>query len=254
MHSPDGRPLALIQVTGGTIRIQTELGGSWYGIQSILPDTWNYFEVPFYVHASTGWTGVYRGGSQSLETTALTGNTKGFSTIGTLSRVTFGGINVQWRLADVYVIDSSLLADKWNSVRVSAYLPNAAGDSATLNSQNGGTNYTNVDDATFDGADYVYGQTGRDVYKFPSLGFTPATGGMRSVWLRQTALVTDATPRVLEAATYNEDSGLYQVSSNSASPELNWQSFDFPFDTDPESGDPWSATIYGKTHFGPKVT
>lgn len=250
--SSDGRLACALYVNlGNTLAIGMDGGVVWYGATALLPNVWYYFEGVVKRHASAGSVAGYLNGRTLPDGPAATGNTKPYSNTIPLMWLTGRDSGYTW-IADHYVTDSSTAGEKWNSTRVSGYVVNGAGQYSQLSSQNGGANYTNVDEATLSTTDYVYGTPGnKDTYSKPALGFSAST--IRSVCVRMPMRVLDATDAQVALTTYNTATTNNNDHPTPVSPALDYTTACYILDQDPDTDAAWTQEGYEDTEVGPKV-
>jgi hypothetical protein len=239
------------------IKVIDDSGHSWYGESLLLPNTWYYLEMLVKrQNIDGGSMGVYLNGSTTPDGPLYEGDTM-FYTTSSMSQVQFQGMGgLNWWLADVYVLNS--ISSKWGDTKVTARIPDGAGTYSGLSVTAGSTyNYQAVDDGTTDdGISYVYGQSGKDTYTFPALGYTALN--IRAASIRHTARVLDATPRTLTTtvrsgvdatplAPADNDHGTLRSLSQ------NWVVYPFVFENNPRDSNPWTQTDLEAAEFGPKV-
>ena len=199
-ESPNGTANVTTIVNGTSNKIEVRRGNSGQtllatGTTVFNTTTWYYIEGHFTINDSTGVVEIkINGVSETL--TFVTGNstnqdTRNDAAAGgdTCSRMSFGG-DSNIRFDDCYVNDTTGSQNTGYSgdIRISAYIPNAAGDTTglTRGGSDSGSNFGQVDERPpNDATDYVFGTdtTSLDLYNIPN---TSGVSDVQAVtlWLR----------------------------------------------------------------------
>lgn len=191
---------------------------------------WNYLEVEFVRHASSGSANVYING-------ALVASVSGVNTgVAAIGIVAFRNIsNTRGNLDDIYITDE---ATKLGECRVDTLVPSADTAQKDFAASSGSDNYAMVDELPVDG-DTTYvsadAQTDADLYEIDGLSDSPAT--IYAVQVRAFARKTDTGLRTLRTKLVSDSTtanGVANALSESYQPVIS------TYELDPDTEAPWT--------------
>jgi len=210
-------------------------------------NAWHYVESRITIDNATGIWQLKVDGTQVLNLAAQ--DTRN-GAAATANQMSFAG-DASSYLDDIYVNDTTGAQNNAFSgdIRISAYIPNAAGDVTGLTATSG-SNYATVDERPpNDATDYVYdsGTSNYDLYNIPD------TSGITSVqaatlWLRaqkSDAGAKNIAHKIKSAAT--EDTGADIALSTS------WTYYGKVYDVDPTDSNAWTASKINALQIGAKA-
>jgi hypothetical protein len=217
------------------------------GSKVLTVDTWYYIECHWVIDDSTGSVEVKIDGVVDSSATGV--DTKGSTTYSTVESISTaeGGY-----YDDIYVNDTSGSQNTGYSgdVRISAYIPNADGDSSGLSLSTGTSHYAVVDERPpNDATDYAYDSVVNDY----DLLHIPNTSGISTVqavtlWLR--AQKSDAGTASI---AHMLKSGSTENTGSDVALSTSWTYYGSVYNVDPTDSAAWTASKLDALQIGAKV-
>lgn len=223
------------------------------GTAQLVITSWAYIEVHVVIHDSTGSFEVKVNGVVDQTLTSV--DTRNDTGVGTCDRLWFLGDNNQY-MDDLYVNSTTGSQNTGYSgdIRVSAYIPNAAGDNTglTRGGSDSGNNYGQVDERPpNDATDYVFG-TGTSVYDLYNIPNTSSVATVQAVTLWMRAQKSDAgakniAPVIKSGGTPTETIGSDQALSTS------WTYYKELYNNEPVDNVAWTPSKVDSLQIGAKA-
>lgn len=221
------------------------------GTATLVTSRWYYIEYHITVNAATGVFQVKIDNTTDIDLSAQ--NTKNDGASSTIDRIYLGsdGFAFQKYFDDIYVNDTTGTQNTGYSgdIRISAYIPNAAGD-VTGFTPTAGANYTNVDERPPNDATDIVAGTGTTLYDLYNIPNTSSVATVQAVTLWLRAQKSDAgtksvAPMIKSGATENQGSD--QTLSTT------WAYYRKNYNVDPTDSAAWTALKVDSLQIGAKA-
>lgn len=212
-------------------------------------DTWQYFEMKVYCHATAGTVEFKINGTTVL---SLTSQNTDPASSGYIDGMILGGIDSDVSYDDFYLLDTSGSTNNnfLGDVKVITLLPTANGAYSQMTPSTG-TNYENVDDPDLDTTTYNTADALNEVDTFSVTTPTamPDIYGLQvcSIWQNP-----DAGTRKIKNMVYKSTTAY--LSTNELILSYSWKCLCTLWETDPVDSMQWNKGKIDAAQFGVKLT
>jgi len=250
--SPNGTVNIRLQTTAGAKLSVYRGTGSLLGTgtATLSGATWVYIEGHILINDTTGTVETKVNGVQDLSLTAQDTRNDAGANGDKCDRFEVGGTSAAI-FDDIYMNDTTGAQNTAYSgdLRVSAYIPNAAGASSGM-TPTAGANYTNVDERPPNDATDIVAATGTTLYDLYALPDTSGIAAVQSVTLWLRAQKSDAGAKniahmIKSGATENQGSDIALSTS--------WTYYRKNYNNDPTDSTAWSAIKVDGLQIGAKA-
>jgi hypothetical protein len=226
------------------------------GTNAVAGSRWHYVEWYGKIDGSAGITTVKLNGTQEVTASSL--NSKGDAGSTTTDRVNLstGGASYSFYVDDLYVNDTTTSVNNSFSgdIRVSAYIPNAAGDNTTMSLSTGSDHAALVDERPPNTTDYIYG-TGTTEYDLLNIPNTSGIAQVQAATLWLYSAKSDAgTANIAHVVKYDSDNDSVADTESAGADTALSTTFAYyrkNYNTDP-GGNAWTAAKIDALQIGAK--
>lgn len=226
-------------------------GGTILGTGTITMQTnrWTFVEFHIVMSDASGSFECKVDGAVDGSLTLSSIDTKNHASVSAVDRYAIGASNTSWD--DLYVNDTTGSQNTGYSgdTRISAYVPNAAGDVAGM-TPTSGANYTNVDERPPNDATDIVAATGTTLYDLYNI---PNTSGVATVQAVQLWLRAQKSDAGAKSIAHMLKSGSTENQGADAALSTSWAYYPKVYSNDPTDSAAWTPSKLDSLQIGAKA-